>query len=121
MVVEVRTRERVRFRIVWNDDASVGTREVLLYPYGHRMMVEWTADGLSPEEIATRLNEQRVVTTMKQRHELWRRVWQVMMQRLGAAPLWLSMAGMGVSWLHVRLDLSPKYYGFPDYRARPMP
>lgn len=26
------------------------------------------------------------------------------------APLWVSTAGMAVSWLHVRLDLRPKYY-----------
>lgn len=62
VVVDVRTRERVCFRIVWNDGAPVTACEVLLYPYGHRVMAEWAADGVSPEEIAARLNEQRVVT-----------------------------------------------------------
>ena len=30
--------------------------------------------------------------------------------------VWLSTNGMGVSWLHCRLDSSPKYYQFDDYR-----
>jgi hypothetical protein len=39
-----------------------------------------------------------------------------MVARLGAKPVWLSTAGGGVSWLHVRLDDQPKYYGFEPYR-----
>lgn len=31
-------------------------------------------------------------------------------------PLWLSTAGDGVAWLHVRLDERPKYYGHEPYR-----
>lgn len=49
-------------------------------------------------------------------HELWRVVGAAMESQLGAAPTWLSTAGMGVSWLHVRLDTRPKYYGFTPYR-----
>jgi hypothetical protein len=30
--------------------------------------------------------------------------------------LWLSTAGMGVSWLHVRLDSSLKYYGYKPFK-----
>ena len=33
-----------------------------------------------------------------------------MQQRVSASPLWLSTAGMGVSWLHLRLDSRPKNY-----------
>jgi hypothetical protein len=51
-----------------------------------------------------------------QRHALWRLVGEVMAQRVGAKPVWLSTAGAGVSWLHVRLDDRPKYYGFEPYR-----
>jgi hypothetical protein len=36
--------------------------------------------------------------------------------QLGTAPVWVSTAGMGVSWLHVRLDNRPKYYGYKPYR-----
>jgi hypothetical protein len=31
-------------------------------------------------------------------------------------PVWLSTAGAGVSWLHVRLDDRPKYYGYRPYQ-----
>ncbi|VTR98250.1 Uncharacterized protein OS=Blastopirellula marina DSM 3645 GN=DSM3645_29311 PE=4 SV=1 [Gemmata massiliana] len=51
-----------------------------------------------------------------QRDALWARVGEAMAQRLGAAPVWLSTAGAGVPWLHVRLDNSPKYYGHVTYR-----
>ena len=37
-------------------------------------------------------------------------------RRLGTKPVWLSTAGAGVSWLHVRLDDRPKYYGYAPYR-----
>lgn len=51
-----------------------------------------------------------------QRHALWRTVGAAMTKRVGVAPVWLSTAGAGVSWLHVRLDNRPKYYGFAPYR-----
>jgi hypothetical protein len=31
--------------------------------------------------------------------------------------LWISTAGLGVPWLHIRLDSSPKYYKHQPYRA----
>lgn len=51
-----------------------------------------------------------------QRHALWRSVGEAMARRVGAKPVWLSTAGAGVAWLHVRLDDRPKYYGFAPYR-----
>lgn len=33
------------------------------------------------------------------------------------APLWLSTSGLGVHWLHVRLDTAPKYYSHREYRV----
>jgi hypothetical protein len=51
-----------------------------------------------------------------QRHALWQRVGAAMTRRIGSKPVWLSTAGAGVSWLHVRLDDRPKYYGFAPYR-----
>jgi hypothetical protein len=54
-----------------------------------------------------------------QRDALWRAVGEAMERRLGAKPVWLSTAGAGVSWLHVRLDDRPKYYGHEPYRAKP--
>ncbi len=51
-----------------------------------------------------------------QRHALWELVGAAMQRRLGTKPVWLSTAGAGVSWLHVRLDDRPKYYGYEPYR-----
>jgi hypothetical protein len=52
----------------------------------------------------------------EQRDALWRCVGTAMSRRLSAKPVWLSTAGAGVSWLHVRLDDRPKYYGYDLYR-----
>jgi len=51
-----------------------------------------------------------------QRHELWQSVALAMTQRINDRPVWLSTAGMGVAWLHVRLDDRPKYYGYAPYK-----
>lgn len=53
-----------------------------------------------------------------QRHALWQTVGNEMVNRLSEKPVWLSTAGAGVAWLHVRLDDRPKYYGFAPYRNR---
>ena len=53
----------------------------------------------------------------RQRHALWETVGKAMQRRLSIKPVWLSTAGAGVSWLHVRLDDRPKYYGYAPYRT----
>jgi hypothetical protein len=50
------------------------------------------------------------------RQALWQRLGDAMAQRLSVKPVWLSTAGAGVAWLHVRLDDRPKYYGYRPYR-----
>lgn len=54
--------------------------------------------------------------TESQTQALWQEVAGAMARRLGSKPVWLSTAGAGVSWLHVRLDDRPKYYGYGPYR-----
>ena len=49
-------------------------------------------------------------------HALWQLVGSVMQRRVGIKPVWLSTAGAGVPWLHVRLDDRPKYYGYVPYQ-----
>ena len=51
-----------------------------------------------------------------QQHRLWEAVGAAMQRRIGSKPVWLSTAGGGVAWLHVRLDDRPKYYGYAPYR-----
>ena len=47
---------------------------------------------------------------------LWRVISTTVKSIVGDTPLWLSTAGGGVAWLHVRLDSYPKYYGYSPYR-----
>ncbi|MBY0457438.1 MAG: hypothetical protein K2V38_08895 [Gemmataceae bacterium] len=51
-----------------------------------------------------------------QRDAFWKLVAVATINALGTTPMWLSTAGAGVSWLHVRLDRRPKYYGHEPYR-----
>lgn len=50
-----------------------------------------------------------------QNHALWQTVAEAMERRAGDRPIWLSTAGGGVAWLHVRLDSRPKYYRYRPY------
>jgi hypothetical protein len=47
---------------------------------------------------------------------LWQAVAQALENQLNTTPIWLSTAGMGVHWLHIRLDQVPKYYHFQPYK-----
>jgi hypothetical protein len=53
--------------------------------------------------------------------ELWAKVGLALRQRLRARPsqpVWVSTAGNGIPWLHVRLDDPPKYIKNGPYRSR---
>lgn len=52
-----------------------------------------------------------------QRHALVQRIATTLQSRISATPLWLSTAGAGVSWLHVRIDDRPKYYAHAPYKV----
>ena len=54
-----------------------------------------------------------------QQQAFWQAVGDAMARRIGTQPVWLSTAGGGVSWLHVRLDDRPKYYGHLPFRSTP--
>ncbi len=48
---------------------------------------------------------------------LWRCVGETVLRTVSPHPLWLSTAGAGVPWLHVRIDPTPKYYAHRPYAA----
>jgi hypothetical protein len=52
----------------------------------------------------------------EQQHALWRAVGTEIERRLDTNRLWVSTAGLGVYWLHIRLDSYPKYYNYAMYR-----
>ena len=47
---------------------------------------------------------------------LWQLVAAIALDRAADRTVWLSTAGMGVPWLHVRVDDRPKYYAHAPYR-----
>ncbi|MDJ0609991.1 MAG: hypothetical protein QNJ67_13525 [Kiloniellales bacterium] len=51
-----------------------------------------------------------------QQHAFWQLVGEKLAGSLSERPLWLSTSGLGVAWLHVRLDSWPKYYTFEPYK-----
>ncbi len=51
------------------------------------------------------------------RRALWRAVGSAIERELSDRPLWVSTAGLGVYWLHVRLDSFPKYYSHAPYKS----
>ncbi|MES1945265.1 hypothetical protein PC39_14147 [Salinisphaera sp. PC39] len=54
-----------------------------------------------------------------QARALWAAVAAAADERLKRGPFWLSTAGLGVYWLHVRLDDRPKYYRHRPYARVP--
>lgn len=55
----------------------------------------------------------------RQQQALWRVVGKCVRERLDDKSLWISVAGGGIAWLHVRMDPLPKYYRYGPYRAEP--
>jgi hypothetical protein len=54
-----------------------------------------------------------------QARALWRKAGETVERWLEEAPgrpVWLSTSGLGVSWLHIRIDTRPKYYSHTPYR-----
>ena len=48
--------------------------------------------------------------------EFWTRVGEEMLDHVQQEPRWLSTSGLGVYWLHVRIDSVPKYYQTDAYK-----
>lgn len=48
--------------------------------------------------------------------EFWQQVGQQVENRISNKKMWVSTSGLGVYWLHVRLDARPKYYTYRPYK-----
>lgn len=48
--------------------------------------------------------------------KFWKRVGSDMLNEISNKPKWLSTSGIGVFWLHVRIDTIPKYYQTEEYK-----
>ena len=71
---------------------------------------------LGPAEAYSHLAAFLRLAAKAQARALWRVTAETLLHRIGEAPIWLSTAGIGVAWLHVRLDSWPKYYRHRPYR-----
>ena len=45
----------------------------------------------------------------------WQALAAAVIERLSSRPVWVSTSGLGVAWLHARLDDRPKYYTHAPY------
>ena len=52
---------------------------------------------------------------VSQQRAFWQAVGEAVRGSLSERVLWLSTSGLGVYWLHVRLDSRPKYYTYQPY------
>jgi hypothetical protein len=51
----------------------------------------------------------------EQVRELWRATGAALLTLVSERRVWLSTSGLGVHWLHIRLDSTPKYYQHTPY------
>jgi hypothetical protein len=49
-------------------------------------------------------------------HELFIVLADSLKEKISDKPIWLSTSGLGVYWLHVRIDKRPKYYTYQPYK-----
>lgn len=52
----------------------------------------------------------------EQQDAMWRIAGEQMLAMIDKDPRWLSTNGLGVSWLHMRIDRRPKYYQTKEYK-----
>ncbi|MDB6028636.1 MAG: hypothetical protein JWM68_4859 [Verrucomicrobiales bacterium] len=97
--------------------ASRGSEEVLTFSNlgGDAILV--VPAPIATESCYTHLAQFLRKAPGSQVDSFWRSVGVAMRERISAVPTWLSTAGLGVSWLHLRLDSRPKYYRHEPYKA----
>jgi|AntRauTorckE5430_2_1112549.scaffolds.fasta_scaffold13335_2 hypothetical protein len=56
--------------------------------------------------------------TNSQLHAFWQIIGEQIKGRLSDEKIWVSTSGLGVFWLHIRLDDRPKYYQYRPYKLK---
>ena len=74
-----------------------------------------------PKPVAAQAGYGHIATFLQmaprqQQHDLLQALAEVVLAAVGERPMWISTSGLGVYWLHVRLDSRPKYYTYVPYR-----
>ncbi len=91
--------------------------EVITFPNLGRDALLVVPTPIAPHEVYPHLAAFLRGAPKSQIQALWKSAAQAVRESLGPEPRWLSTAGLGVSWLHLRLDTRPKYYRFGPYKA----
>lgn len=96
-------------------DAAGGEAQVVAFPNlgGDALLVAPTPRAASGTY--THLAAFARAAPAEQQHAFWQAVGAQTAARLSDRPLWLSTNGLGVAWLHARLDSRPKYYSYRPY------
>lgn len=85
------------------------------------LVVPSPRNAVSPDAYTHLANFVRMAP-VDQVQQLFSRCAQAVLSRLQDAPhsqkLWLSTSGLGVYWLHIRLDSVPKYYNWVEYKTK---
>ena len=55
---------------------------------------------------------------LEQQDAVWSELGSQVLRHVGERPIWVSVAGGGIPWLHFRIDERPKYYRYAPYRNR---
>ena len=96
-----------------------GVRDVATFPnLGHDATLVAPTSGVDGEGCAHMVAFLRTAGS-RRRAALWAAVGAALSDWLTHKPhqtVWLSTSGLGVSWLHVRLDSQPKYITWRPYR-----
>lgn len=100
---------------------SAPASDVLAFPNLGRDAILVVPRAKAPDSVYVHLASFVRGAPESQRHALWQLVGASMLKHVNDKPVWLSTAGAGVAWLHVRLDDRPKYYGFAPYRQNVLP
>jgi hypothetical protein len=56
--------------------------------------------------------------TNSQLHAFWQIIGEQIEERLSDKKNWVSTSGLGIFWLHIRLDDRPKYYQYRPYKLK---
>lgn len=111
----VRSPDRQAFAEHFTNDAVVSFSNL----GGDAVMVVPCPDDAVAGDVYAHLASFLDGAPLAQQHTLWKQVGDAMCDRVAqGGPVWLSTAGAGVAWLHVRLDDRPKYYRHRRYAKR---
>ena len=90
-----------------NASPKLGQDTLLVVPTGHGSSATPSACGHLAAFCRT--------ASPAEQPALWSAVAQAALDRIREAPCWLSTSGLGIAWLHVRLDDRPKYVTWAPY------